>query len=49
MSISEPFPASSTQRVFRPDPTSFELREEHHRAMFSACELPPSTVLITIH
>ncbi|QZT60604.1 STAS domain-containing protein [Mycolicibacterium austroafricanum] len=45
MSIS----ASSTQRVFRPDPTSFELREEHHRATFSACELPPSTVLVTIH
>jgi anti-anti-sigma factor len=39
----------STQRVFRPDPTSFELREEHHRATFSACELPPHTVLVTIH
>lgn len=49
MSISEPLPASSTQRVFRPDPTSFELREEQHRATFSACELPPSTVLVTIH
>lgn len=48
--ISEPLsPVSSTQRVFRPDPTSFELREEHHRATFSACELPPSTVLVTIH
>jgi anti-anti-sigma factor len=35
--------------VFRPDPTSFELREEHHRATFSACELPPATVLVTIH
>jgi anti-anti-sigma factor len=49
VSISDPLPASSTQRVFRPDPTSFELREEHHRATFSACELPPSTVLVTIH
>ena len=48
MSISEPLPPS-TQRVFRPDPRSFELREEHHRATFSACELPPSTMLITIH
>lgn len=49
MSLSDPLPASSTQRVFRPDPTSFDLREEHHRATFSACELPPSTVLVTIH
>ncbi|WP_370500482.1 STAS domain-containing protein [Mycolicibacterium sp. jd] len=49
MSITDPLPASSTQRVFRPDPTSFELREEHHRATFSACELPPSSVLVTIH
>ncbi|MEW5809587.1 MAG: STAS domain-containing protein [Actinomycetota bacterium] len=39
----------STQRVFRPDPTSFDLREEHHRATFSACELPPHSVLVTIH
>ncbi|TRW82708.1 STAS domain-containing protein [Mycolicibacterium sp. 018/SC-01/001] len=39
----------STQRVFRPDPAQFDLREEHHRATFSACELPPHTVLITIH
>lgn len=49
MSLSEPLPPPSTQRVFRPDPTSFELREEHHRATFSACELPPSAVLITVH
>ncbi|CAN3126789.1 STAS domain-containing protein [Mycobacterium sp. smrl_JER01] len=49
MSIYDPLPASSTQRVFRPDPTSFELREEQHRATFSACELPPATVLVTIH
>lgn len=49
MSIGEPIPTSSTQRVFRSDPASFELREEHHRATFSACELPPSTVLVTVH
>ncbi|KWX67392.1 STAS domain-containing protein [Mycobacterium sp. NAZ190054] len=49
MSLPDPLPAPSTQRVFRPDPTSFELREEQHRATFSACELPPSTVLVTIH
>ncbi|MFB1296058.1 STAS domain-containing protein [Mycobacterium sp. pW049] len=49
MSLFEHLPASGTQRVFRPDPTSFDLREEHHRATFSACELPPSTVLVTIH
>jgi anti-anti-sigma factor len=49
MSITDPLPAPSTQRVFRPDPTSFDLREEHHHATFSACLLPPSTVLITVH
>lgn len=49
MSLSEYRPAPSTQRVFRPDPTSFALREEHHRATFSATEVPPSTVLVTVH
>jgi anti-anti-sigma factor len=49
VSLAESLPPPSTQRVFRPDPTSFELREEHHRATFSACALPPSTMLITIH
>ena len=55
MSISAPVPAPSTQRVYRPDPRSFDLREEHHRATFSACQLPPaaptapSKVLVTIH
>ncbi|MBX7431974.1 STAS domain-containing protein [Mycobacterium sp. Y57] len=49
MSIPEPLAAPATQRVFRPDPTLFELREERHRATFSACELPPSTVLVTVH
>lgn len=55
VSISEPVPAPSTQRVYRPDPRSFDLREEHHRATFSACQLAPaaptapSKVLVTIH
>ncbi|MDZ4232930.1 MAG: anti-anti-sigma factor, partial [Dietzia sp.] len=49
MSTSESSPAPSTQRVYRPDPRSFELREEHHRATFSACQLPPTQVLVTIH
>lgn len=49
MSISEPLPALSTQRVFRPDPQSFDLREEHHRATFSACQLAPAKALVTIH
>lgn len=49
MSISEPLAPQSTQRVFRPDPRSFSLREEHHRSTFSASELPPSGVLVTIH
>ncbi|MGE2832988.1 STAS domain-containing protein [Mycobacterium sp. SMC-4] len=49
MSLSEHRPAPSTQRVFRPDPASFALREEHYRATFSATQVPPSTVLVTVH
>lgn len=49
MSIPEPLPAPSTQRVYRPDPRCFDLREEHHRATFFSCQLPPSKVLVTIH
>jgi len=49
VSIREPLSAPSTQRVYRPDPQSFDLREEQHRATFSACQLPPSKVLVTIH
>ncbi len=49
MSITEPMTPQSTQRVFRPDPRSFDLREEHHRATFSACQLPTSKVLVSIH
>ena len=39
---------TSTNRVFRPDPGSLDQREEHHRASFSACHTPPSTVLVTV-
>jgi anti-anti-sigma factor len=55
LSISEYLPPPSTQRVFRPDPTSFALREQHHRATFSATEQPASagppgvSVLVTVH
>ncbi|MCV7369106.1 anti-anti-sigma factor [Mycolicibacterium duvalii] len=49
MSLSESLPPPSTQRVFRPDPTSFALREEHHRATFSVSELPQSTIRVTVH
>ncbi|MDY6997005.1 MAG: STAS domain-containing protein [Actinomycetota bacterium] len=38
-----------TQRVFRPDPRSFELREEHHWATFSASTPSADTVLVTVH
>jgi anti-anti-sigma factor len=40
--------ATGTCRIFRPDPRSLDLREEHHRARFSAGQQPPSTVLITV-
>jgi anti-anti-sigma factor len=40
--------AIGTRRVFRPDPRSLGQPEEHHRASFSACRLPPSTVLVTV-
>jgi anti-anti-sigma factor len=52
LSISEYLPPPATQRVFRPDPTAFALREDHHRATFSATEQrgPAGTeVLITVH
>ena len=49
MSISEPLAPQCTQRVFRADPRSFALREEHHRATFSTCRLPSSKVLVTVH
>ena len=40
--------ATGTCRIFRPDPRSLDLREEYHRACFSAGQQPPSTVLITV-
>ena len=40
--------ATGTCRIFRPDPRSLDLREEHSRARFSAGQQPPSTVLITV-
>ena len=49
MPISEDLAPQSTRRVFRADPQSFDLREQHHRATFSACHLPPPKVLVTIH
>lgn len=38
-----------TQRVFRPDPRSFVVREEHRWATFSTAQHPPDTVVVTIH
>ena len=38
-----------TQRVFRPDPRAFALREEHRWATFSTAQHPPDTVVVTIH
>jgi anti-anti-sigma factor len=40
--------ATGTCRIFRPDPRSLHLSEEHHRARFSAGRQPPSTLLITV-
>ena len=40
--------AVSTCRVIRPDPGSVDRREQHHRAIFSACHLSDTTVLATI-
>jgi anti-anti-sigma factor len=41
-------PAMSTCRVLRPDPRSVDRREEHHRAILSACHLSDTTVLVTV-
>ena len=40
--------AVGTCRVLRPDPRSLDRREEHHRAIFSACHLSDATVLVTV-
>ena len=41
-------PAMGTCRVIRPDPRSLDRREEHRRAIFSACHLSDTTVLVTV-
>jgi anti-anti-sigma factor len=40
--------AVGTSRVLRPDPASLDRREHHHRAVFSACHLSDTTVLVTV-
>jgi anti-anti-sigma factor len=40
--------AVGTCRVVRPDPRSVDRREQHHRAIFSACHLSDATVLVTV-
>lgn len=40
--------AVNTCRVLRPDPGSLDRREVHYRAIFSACHLSESTVLVTV-
>lgn len=47
--IAEPMTRQGTQRLFRPDPRSCDLREDHHRVMFAAYPLPPAKVLVTVH
>ena len=37
-----------TSRVFRIDPRALDLREEHGRATFTACDRPPSTLVVTV-
>jgi anti-anti-sigma factor len=40
--------AVGTCRVLRPDPRSLDRREQHHRAVFTACHLSDTTVLVTV-
>jgi anti-anti-sigma factor len=40
--------ATGTCRIYRPDPRSLDLQEEHNGARFSAGQQPPSTLLITV-
>ena len=40
--------AVPTCRVIRPDPQSLDRREQHHRAIFTACHLSDTTVLVAI-
>jgi anti-anti-sigma factor len=37
-----------TCRVLRPEPQTLDRREEHHRAILTACHLKDSTVLVTV-
>ena len=40
--------AIGTCRVLRPDPQSLDRREQHQRAVFTACHLSDTTVLVTV-
>lgn len=40
--------AIGTCRVIRPDPRAIDRREQHHRAIFCACHLSDTTVLVTV-
>jgi anti-anti-sigma factor len=40
--------AVGTCRLFRAEPQSLDRREQHHRAIFSACHLEDTTVLVTV-
>lgn len=40
--------AIGTCRVLRPDPGSLDRRERHHRAIFTACHVSDTTVLVTV-
>jgi|SRR5690242_12430151 len=40
--------AMGTCRVVRPDPGSIDRREVHHRAVFTACHLSDTTVLVAV-
>src|SRR5262245_62692380 len=40
--------AMGTCRLLRPDPGSIDRREVHHRAVFSACHLSDTTVLVAV-
>src|SRR3954451_23788640 len=40
--------AIGTCRVIRPDPRSLDRREQHNRAIFAACHLSETTVLVSV-
>jgi anti-anti-sigma factor len=41
-------PNMGTSRVFRSDPRTLDLREQHGRSICSACHQPSSTVVVTV-